>query len=967
MDIPLRQVLVDAIKKSQPTTPVVSSISLQPDGSGSISYNVDTIWIDPTAPGFSAGTIALTDEELVRAYLLTRLTTVYGYTANKQTIEVERVYKPVGRPQGKGGRIDVLVRKPSKSENADAFLFIECKAPSKFDADLKYIDGQLFRLSRQELTLPRYLVYYTVELKGNALQERVILIDTQSFPDFATWDKAGQPITDVIPAKYGVAAKKRYANVKTETTSYRPLDTEVTPETLNRLRTELHDVIWGGGGTNNNEVFVIIVRLILCKIYDEKETRPNEDYKFQRGGDALSPENPLALVERLNSLYRIAESSYLALPTSSAGPAFDPGRIAPEKIAYVVGRLEGLSVTENKHPGDLLGEFFEQIVSQDFTQSRGQFFTHVKIVRFMLHLVGAVEHARNIMLHDRDHLGRPRLPYIIDPSCGSGTFLIEYMKLIRSALSKSEVTHRLPPRVSESHFVWFSGASGNIWAREYLYGIENNYDLGLSAKVNMVLHGDGSMNTWIKSGLLPFAEYWTEGRTNILGSSLSNDRHPYGAARNEQFDLILSNPPFSLTLSPDEKTKIAEAFEVVSSAQSEAIFIERWYQLLRERGIFCCILPEAILDSSSFLFMRLFLIQYFKLEAIISLPYDAFRPFTSTKTCILYARKRTSKEVQNFRSKLKDCGLTDEGGTPEPDILSRALEAIGWAAEPIFFAEPTSIGYKRRKNLPDLLLPNLLYQEDSDGGVRQIEPNYPRTVLDYYFAGIEAQPSATLGFRSSLRNISLRKGFRLDSKYRWLWDFQNGVAFGDPNTAVELSTFLSIVDLPKIPKGDLPQETTLIDLEHVESRQALLNNELPQVDIIGSDRVKFVNCDLLISKLEPYLGKIIIQPNPEHIGSTEWIGLRITQSIPHNVVAYLLMLPELCEAYRRLQSGKRHARFDPKEFLSLRVQLPDETLFESLNQSVSDKRGEIIRGRERELDIRRTIDTLFGNNARRTR
>jgi len=964
MDIPLRQALVDAIKKSQPTTPVVSSISLQPDGSGSITYNVETIWIDPTAPGFSSGTTALTDEELVRAYLLTRLTTVYGYPANKETVEVERVYKPVGRPQGKGGRIDVLVRKPKQSKNADPFLFIECKAPSKYDADLKYIDGQLFRLSRQELTLPRYLVYYTVELKGNALQERVILIDTKSFPDFSTWDKAGQPITDIIPAKYGVAAKKRYANVMTETESYRPLDTEVTPETLNRLRTELHDVIWGGGGTNNNEVFVIIVRLILCKIYDEKETRPNEAYKFQRGGDALSPENPLALVERMNALYRVAEASYLALPTSSAGPALDPGRIAPEKIAYVVGRLEGLSVTENKHPGDLLGEFFEQIVSQDFTQSRGQFFTPVKIVRFMLHLVGAVDHARNIMLHDRDHLGRPRLPYVIDPSCGSGSFLIEYMKLIRSALSKPEITYGLPPRVRESHTVWFSGTAGNIWAREYLYGIENNYDLGLSAKVNMVLHGDGSMNTWIKSGLLPFAEYWIEGRTNILGSSLSNERHPYRAARNEQFDLIFSNPPFSLTLSPDEKTKIAEAFEVVSSAQSEAIFIERWYQLLRERGVFCCILPEAILDSSSFLFMRLFLIQYFKLEAIISLPYDAFRPFTSTKTCVVYGRKRTSEEVKNFRARLKENGLSSDNATPEPEILLNALDAIGWADEPIFMAEPPSIGYKRRKNLPDLLLPNLLYQENSNGGLERIDQNHPRTVLDYYFAGIQEQPSATLGFRSSLRNISLRKGFRLDPKYRWLWDFQNGIAFGDANRAMELSTFLSIVDLPKIPKGDLSEETTLIDLEHVESRQALLHNDLSQVDIIGSDRVKFVDSDLLISKLEPYLGKIVIKPNPENIGSTEWIGLRITRSIPHNVVAYLLMLPEMCEAYRRLQSGKRHARFDPKEFLSLKVQLPDETSFDSLDQSISERRNEIIRGREREIEIRKIIDTFFGNHRR---
>ena len=96
-------------------------------------------------------------------------------------------------------------------------------------------------------------------------------------------------------------------------------------------------------------------------------------FQFQRLGDEIEPESPSALAERLNSLYRDAEQTYLALPQASEGPAFDSTRLSPEKLAYVVGRLERLSVTENVHQGDLLGEFFEQIVSQDFTQSKGQF------------------------------------------------------------------------------------------------------------------------------------------------------------------------------------------------------------------------------------------------------------------------------------------------------------------------------------------------------------------------------------------------------------------------------------------------------------------------------------------------------------------------------------------------------------------------------------------------------------------
>lgn len=95
--------------------------------------------------------------------------------------------------------MDVFLRKkPNKHGTlGDGFLFIECKAPAYFDKQYKeMIDGQLFRLSRQEEPRPKYLVYFTVELKGNELRERLVLIDTDSFTTFDAWDKAGQPITD---------------------------------------------------------------------------------------------------------------------------------------------------------------------------------------------------------------------------------------------------------------------------------------------------------------------------------------------------------------------------------------------------------------------------------------------------------------------------------------------------------------------------------------------------------------------------------------------------------------------------------------------------------------------------------------------------------------------------------------------------------------------------------------------------
>ena len=667
----------------------------------------------------------------------------------------------------------------------------------------------------------------------------------------------------------------------------------------------------------------------------------------------MAPESSTSLVSRRNSLYREAEDAYLALPKPSEGPAFDTGRVSEDKVAYVVGRLEGLSVTQNEHSGDLLGEFFEQIVSRDFTQTKGQFFTPVKVVRFMLALAGANEHARDVMLNSKDHLGRPRLPYVvIDPACGSGTFLIEYMKTVGDALSDASISATLPRRVKQAHEAWFGGSGGNRWAREFLFGIENNYDLGLAAKVNMVLHGDGSMNTWIMSALNPFADYAVEGRNNVLGVQV-DDEHPYGAGRNEQFDLVLSNPPFSLTLSPDERARARGSFEVMAGAISESVVVERWYQLLRDGGRFCCVLPESILDTSSSKRIRAFLLGHFRVLAVVSLPYDAFRPFTSTKTSIVLAEKRTREEVAAFAEALVERGVVC-GTVPPTTALESVVHELGWADDKIFMAEPLVVGYKRRKNLPDLPLPNPLYRE-SAGAVGR-----PESVLDAWEGRSGVSPKdPVFGFSTTLGAVVRRAGFRLDPKYRWLWDFQDGGCSGSFG-GTRVGSLVDLVELARVGKGELTEETLLIDLDQVESRQGIVREDAPRVDVLGSDRIRFAGSDLAISKLEPYLGKVIICPDQAAVGSTEWVGLKVRDGIPPLLVGYLLMLPRMCECLRRLQSGKRHARLDPEELLELTLDVPPRETWAELVATIEAKRAVILGLRVQERAVRGEIDAALG-------
>lgn len=223
-----------------------------------------------------------------------------------------------------------------------------------------------------------------------------------------------------------------------------------------------------------------------------------------------------------------------------------------------------------------------------------------------------------------------------------------------------------------------------------------------------------------------------------------------------------------------------------------------------------------------------------------------------------------------------------------------------------------------------------------------------------------ASNDSRCGSWTNLRNIAGRVGFRLDPKYRWLWDYQDGVICGNPSRTVRLDTVIEIVELTKVPEGDLKVEAQLIDLEYVESRQAIIRkDEVPTVESVASTKVAFSGADLLFSKLEPYLGKVILGPPAGAIGSMEWIGLKVKDSLPVCVAAYLLMLPETCEALRRLQSGKRHARLQPTEMLEMKIELPPRDEWSEIDRRVRLLRYGLLKARAKVARVRVEIDLIF--------
>jgi len=585
------------------------------------------------------------DEEIVRAFLINRLVNELDY--KPQNLEIEKYYTvKIGRDK-KNPRIDVIV----KDDEGNPFFFIEAKSPQEYESGKETIEGQLFTLAQEEEkkynTKVRYMVYYTTELQDDEIIDRAIIIDFEIYKTFEDWEKDGNvSIGSELTAGYG--EPKKQPLIKGD--EKYDLRVRINREEFEGLGRNLHNVLWGGGGTNDSEIFYSLVNIILAKIQDEYEKEDGQEYDFQiyQYGNHIESQNKT--YNRINELYKKALKEQLNVSEQQKiddDNVINRNKFPLNKLVYTVQSLETFSFLEGRSSldgKDILGDFFESITRDGFKQTKGQFFTPTPIVNFLLYALQLDNLAIARLNNDRE------LPLIIDPSAGSGTYLVEAMKLITKEVKykqkdKIKTSRQIKQRFEE--LFTKESYNENQWARTYLYGSEINFDLGTSSKVNMILHGDGSANIFVKDGLLPFRFYVKEKSPNYLETS--NTEVVYNKKEvNGKFDVAVSNPPFSVDLDKQTQREVKNAFLFGDKKNSENLFIERYYQLLKEGGRLGVVLPESVFDTTENKYIRLFLFKYFNVKAVVSLPQTTFEYFTSTKTSLLFAQKKSKEQVNKW-------------------------------------------------------------------------------------------------------------------------------------------------------------------------------------------------------------------------------------------------------------------------------------------------------------------------------
>ncbi len=555
------------------------------------------------------------EEEPTRAYIICWLCTKGGYLP--ANLELEKHYSIGRRARGerKGARLDILV----KRADGTPYALIEVKSPQEYnEADDETIEGQLYNLAVHEPGCA-VLSLSTVALSGDDVAIRALTINYTNHPVFADW-RVARPRANEIPANHGEPVHVHFRR-----NGPRDLRRDVTQQEFDKLRRTMHDVLWRGS-VPDNIVYENVVMLFLAKIHDERSTHDQQDYEFQIIYDGSTREPAAATVKRVEKRYREAYRRYLGGRGAQPSQREFSGELSDEQIAWVVELLQGIALTgSHTRNADVLGAFFEGITREGFKQSKGLFFTHLNIVVFILTVLEVEELAAAMIGASAAYADR--LPRIIDPSCGSGTFLLEAMQLITAHVTKHR--GRIAANEDAGDFLntHFPAGHENLWAKDFLYGVEMSELLSMAAKVNMVLRRDGNTKIFHADGLAPLSSY--------ADPQLKGAPHPvprcYSKAVANAFDVVVSNPPFSITLDPQTTRQLKGVFELADDPNSENLFLERWYQLLKPGGRLGAVLPESFFSTKENLHARLFLYAHFDIKAIVSLPRQAFEPWTPTR------------------------------------------------------------------------------------------------------------------------------------------------------------------------------------------------------------------------------------------------------------------------------------------------------------------------------------------------
>jgi len=455
----------------------------------------------------------------------------------------------------------------------------------------------------------------------------------------------------------------------------------------------------------NFAVQTTIDRILFLRV---AEDRGSEEY-----GRLLALLNGEGTYARLAELYRQADAKYNSgLFDFRADTLTLPLQLDDRVLKDIIG---GLYYPQSPYEFsmitvDILGQVYEQFLGKvirltaghhavvdekpEVKKAGGVYYTPTYIVDYI------VQHTVGELVKDKTPQQVEKLR-ILDPACGSGSFLLgAYQYLLRYHLDwyvahdpEKWAAKRRPPirRVSAREWRLNTAEKKRILLNN-IYGVDIDRQAVEVTKLNLLLKVlEGETQETLQLRLLQERALPDLGKNIQCGNSLIGPDYWQGKLWDEEearrvnafdwqaafpqvmaaggFDAVIGNPPYGATLSESESAYLRTHFASGSlSHDSFELFLLRAGELLRPNGRLSMIIPASWLTGEAYQGSRQNLITRLAPVAAYVMPFDVFKDAYIDTAIVVLAHSADLHEclVHVFPKKAKLSRIPDNVGSAVP-------------------------------------------------------------------------------------------------------------------------------------------------------------------------------------------------------------------------------------------------------------------------------------------------------------
>ena len=649
--------------------------------------------------------LVLKPEEKVRQEYICRLVNSYGFDLKQMEQEVGVTNSQRGQGRARAD-INVYKSETDKIASKSPVIVVECKAEHITIREEDYFQGYNYA------SWAGADFFVTTNLK----ETRIFRVIKGHIP------KKLEEVVN-IPTAEEMKSEKKISELLKQTKAF-------TRDEFSKLLFKCHNIIRNNDKLSPEAAFDEISKILFIKIRYERTNSENQIFSleaFRADKESYDKYKSKGDKDFYQFLFEKTKEDF------RDDDLFEPTeiiRIRENSFEAIVKELEiyNLSTTSD----DVKGIAFEEFLGKTFRGELGQFFTPRTIVNFMVEVLDPQE-----------------TETICDPCCGSGGFLIKAFEYVRAKIEAkvqqekelikqeyyTETYEKLSDvekeKIDDKVNKFFSQLNEELninndksrirtLSYDCIFGTDANPRMSRTAKMNMIMHGDGHGGVHHNDGLL-----------NVNGIF------------ENRFDVILTNPPFGARV--EKSLKITEADKYTDeerikkyqkrygdeynkalkqvnnnigkplvslykmgamSTLTEVLFIERCLNLLKPGGRMGIVLPEGVLNNSNLQKVRDYVESKAKILLIVSIPQDVFIASGATvKPSLLFFKKFTEEEALQYASIKSKATITieakyaEEVANIQQKLAKKGKEALPAEEKKQLRAELKNIEAKKEREI----------------------------------------------------------------------------------------------------------------------------------------------------------------------------------------------------------------------------------------------------------------------------